>query len=402
MYEIHPANLITLKEKLAAMQKRARKLAVSPITIVEHGTKMVDVKRRMPGGAYQTFQEPRVLMTVEGDAPVLAGWSLIAKVERLGDELLVSCVPGQSCPVKYRTGDLECEHCNTRRHRKTCYVLRHAPSGSYVQVGRQCVQDFLGGKDPEQMLTEAEFIFTACEKAGDSERMGRVEPGIGVLEYLCGAAICIRRLGWLSRGVARENETSTSDHAWNLMNPPLDGGKALAAWEQWVERNDLHYQDRDREKAEAALEWAKALPIEGPDYLANLGVACRADGVVYKTMGLVASAIISHARHVEREDEINKRKKAGEGKTRGHVGEVGRREVFEGLTVLYMRYIEGRYGVTTLICFEDGPGNLVKWFASKELNELKEGDVVDLKATVKEHGDYKGVKETQVTRGVIQ
>ena len=211
-------------------------------------------------------------------------------------------------------------------------------------------------------------------------------------------AICIRRLGWLSRGKAGPDETSTSDDAWTLLTPP-SSGEGLRGHNQWVERNNLVYQDRDREQAEAALEWARALPTEGVvDYIYNLGVACRADNVVYKTMGLVASALVAHANHLNRQAEIVQRKKDDAGKARGWVGEVKDRVLFTHMEVLYMRYVEGRWGTSTLVAFEDPVGNLYKWFSSRSLDDLNVGDVVSVKGTIKKHSEYKGVKETQLSR----
>ena len=61
MYEIHPINFEVLKDKLADMQKKAKKLGVAPVKLVEHGTKVIDHKRVMPGGKVTTFQEEQIV-----------------------------------------------------------------------------------------------------------------------------------------------------------------------------------------------------------------------------------------------------------------------------------------------------------------------------------------------------
>ncbi|MHC4370952.1 MAG: hypothetical protein ACYSW8_25355 [Planctomycetota bacterium] len=405
IYMIHPLNLEVLKDKLAAMQRRARKLKSSPIEIEEVGTEMIEVTKAMPGGKILKFEEERILMRVTGETPKLAGWSLVAKIEMLEDERLLSCVPGEECPEKYRTGGFFCDHCQTDRIRKEVFVLRHE-DGRHVQVGRTCIKDFLGGKSPDQLLAEAEFIFRASEECGEcaEERMGGswVPDSVNILEYLCGTAICIRRLGWVSRKAARFDESSTSSDAWNLVKPRIFNSNDQRMWEKWVADNRLEYQDRDREQAEAALEWAQSQPTTNVgDYLYNLGVACRAGYVTHRTSGLVASAISAYLRHLEREEELNRRKFEDAKKSREWVGEIKKRQVFEKLTVTKMRYLEGEWGTTTLVCFESEPGDLIKWFASKDLDDLEQGDVVDIKATPKKHDEYQGVKQTMVNRAVI-
>ncbi|MHC4299598.1 MAG: hypothetical protein ACYS7Y_20150 [Planctomycetota bacterium] len=405
IYEIHPFNLEALRDKLATMQRRARKLKTEPITIEECGTKVVTVSKTMPGGKIVKFDEERILIRVHGETPKLAGWSLVAKIEWLGEERLVSCVPGESCPEKYRTGDFTCEHCNTSRQRKEVFVLRHE-NGEHKQVGRQCIKDFLGGLSPEQLLAEAEYIFRAESECGEcsDERMGGgwTPETINIDEYLTGVAICIRRLGWLSKSKCRLDETSTSTDAWNLIKPDIRNDRDRVEYNKWVEKCNLQYQDRDKAQAEEALEWAKSQPVEGvSDYLYNLGVACRAGYVTRRSSGLVASAIFAHTRHLEREEELNQRRQEDAKKSREWVGEIKKRQVFEKLTVTKMRYIEGDWGTSTLVMFEDEPGNIIKWFCSKELDDLERGDVVTIKATPKKHDEYNGVKQTQVNRAVI-
>ncbi len=399
-YKIHPANLEILVEKLTAMQRRARKLKTNPIEIERLGEEMITLSKIMPGGKRVTFQEPRILIRVHGETPKLAGWSLVAKVEYLEDEKLVSCVPGETCPEQYRDKDsgLYCDHCNSNRKRKSVYVLRRG--SRHTQVGRQCLQDFLGGKSPDALLAEAEYIFRASEATGEYERMGGPAESIGILEYLCGVAICIRRLGWLSRSASAGSSTSTD--AWFLVKPDCATEQERTDHERWIRDKKMQFQDRDKVQAEEALAWAQSQGVEDlTDYLYNLGVACRASYVTRKTSGLVASVIGAHLHYLDREDEIGRRKFDNAEKSREWVGEIKQRQVFEKLTVTKMKYIETEWGTTTLVCFESEPGDWIKWFASRELDDLEVGDVVDIKATPKEHSEYKGVKQTMVTRAVV-
>jgi hypothetical protein len=104
---------------------------------------------------------------------------------------------------------------------------------------------------------------------------------------------------------------------------------------------------------------------------------------------------------MEREEEIAQQKREDAVKSREWVGEVKKRQDFEKLTVKSMKSFETQYGRSTLVVFEDEPGNLIKWFATVKLDDLEPGDVVDIKATPKKHGDYNGVKETMVNRAKI-
>ena len=314
------------------------------------------------------------------------------------------CVPGESCPEEFRTRGIECDHCKSKRQRKNVFVLRH-DDGRHVQVGRTCIKDFLGGVSPEQLLSRATWNFNVVEACGDYEEGGGsyVPEAVDVVEYLNAVAICIRRLGWLSKGACQfRDENSTSSDAWDLIKPNCKTDKDRASYNSWVEDNNLVHQERDEKMAADSLDWAVRQPVEGVgDYLYNLGVACRAGYVNRKTMGIVASAVSAYMRHMDREEEIIQKLKDDAVKSREWVGEVKVRQDFTGLTVLSMRYLEGRYGTTTLVTFEDEPGNLLKWFASVELDDINKGDIVNIRATVKKHDEYKGVKQTLITRAKI-
>jgi len=405
IYKIKPANLADLCVKIGKLNKKAIKLGCVPAVIEVIGSEMVKASKVMPGGRILKYEYEVNLVTVAGDAPRLEGWSLIAKIEYLEDARLVLCVPGESCPEEFRTRGIECDHCKSKRQRKNVYVLRH-DNGQHVQVGRTCIKDFLGGVSPEQLLSRATWNFSVSEACGDYEEGGRGQhtpEAINITEYLNAVAICVRRLGWLSKSACRFSEDqSTSSDAWDLCMPNLRTDKDKRLWEDWVEKNDLHHQERDEKQAAEALAWAIESEVRGTsDYIYNLGVACRAGYVTRKTAGIVASAISAYMRHLDRLEEMNQKKCDDVKKSREWVGEVKVRQDFKGLTIQSMRYIDGRFGTVILVAFEDEPGNLIRWFASTKLDHIDKGDVVDIKATVKEHTEYKGVKQTMITRAKV-
>ena len=78
-----------------------------------------------------------------------------------------------------------------------------------------------------------------------------------------------------------------------------------------------------------------------------------------------------------------------------HVGTVGKRDTFT-LTVQWVKYFEGAFGATYIHGLKDAAGNVVIYKGSKCLGER--GATVTVKATVKEHGERDGVKQTIISR----
>lgn len=81
-----------------------------------------------------------------------------------------------------------------------------------------------------------------------------------------------------------------------------------------------------------------------------------------------------------------------------HVGTVGKRETWKGVRLSFVTTYETAYGVTTVCKFE-GAGFTLVWKASSTMIRREDmGKVYDVRGTVKEHGDYKGEKQTVLSR----
>jgi predicted ATP-dependent serine protease len=110
---------------------------------------------------------------------------------------------------------------------------------------------------------------------------------------------------------------------------------------------------------------------------------------------LAGSIIAAYGRQMEQE---LKRRYEREHSLDEHFGTPGKRQIFT-LTVTGTREIEGSYGLTTLVKFRDAEGRQAAWFCSGSAPAEMELDAtVEVKATVKAHGDYQGIKQTQLTR----
>lgn len=78
-----------------------------------------------------------------------------------------------------------------------------------------------------------------------------------------------------------------------------------------------------------------------------------------------------------------------------HVGEEKER-IETTLTVNRVFPKETNFGVTYIYHMNDPNGNYFVWFASTAALEV--GETYDVKATVKQHSEFNGVKQTVVTR----
>lgn len=83
--------------------------------------------------------------------------------------------------------------------------------------------------------------------------------------------------------------------------------------------------------------------------------------------------------------------------TSGHVGEVGKRAEYTA-TIKAIPSWDGHYGVTYCHIMTDADGNIIIWKTASGFDNAGKGDTVRFKATVKEHTERDGEKQTIVTR----
>lgn len=81
------------------------------------------------------------------------------------------------------------------------------------------------------------------------------------------------------------------------------------------------------------------------------------------------------------------------------VGDIKERREFE-IKVLFIIEREGYYGPVDIIKMRDASGNMLTWFATSS-HGLRKGDTALIKGTVKKHDEYKGVKQTVLTRCTV-
>lgn len=388
------ANLPRLKEKVAALQKRARKLGLPEIGLVIDGEMLVTHKDPL---GFET-KELHYTCHIIGESPRISGWRLLGVVQpQPTGENLLRMIPGCECPLQYRSTTMICDHCQTTRRRSLVCILEHE-DGRTQQVGRNCLKDFLGHSSPESLLRSAQVLWkidSVVSEAGEDGwgGMGGGTYGLPAETFLATVSLMIRRFGWVSRSQAKDYQQSTADLAWNVQS-----NRNNPSMTSFIKECSLYAKADDVELARKTLEWAKDLDLEvKSDYLYNLGVVARTavvTGIVdYKNCGVLASAITAYQRD-------NERKTAGTGT---HVGTVNKREVFRQVTVNSVRAYEGSYGMKYLVNMTDANGNHLIWFASVEPDSagLALDKTVDIKATVKRHSVYMNTPQTELQRVVV-
>ena len=81
------------------------------------------------------------------------------------------------------------------------------------------------------------------------------------------------------------------------------------------------------------------------------------------------------------------------------IGEVGKRITFT-VSLVRVHSFQNYYGISNVYNFKDEAGNEITWFSKVDLQK-DIGDVFKLTATVKDHSEYNGRKQTIITRAKL-
>ncbi len=363
---IAPHKLPVLTARIDQLNRRAERLGV-PLISYESTRRLTPLS----GGNVKVELD----VQITGRAPLVAGWTLICSIEVTPAGNMVHAFNGADV-VEYRTAELRCDHCDMQRKRHEAYVFEK--EGTRKMVGSTCVEQFLestGVLDNLHLWREVEGL---GEIDGlDDGSGGTAQGSLGVHTLLAYAAFAIRHLGFVPSAEDKSTRNYCMDYKF-----PKEKVEAV-----------------DRKMAEAAALWILD-QAPSSDFMHNLQVAVSL-GVVDKTAGLLVAGMNVYIRHLD--ETANAAVFIDE-----HLGAPKERLPLT-VRVVRARYFETEYGGSTYLTMVDAEGHQIVWKASGIpykhdekanacMRHLARGDRITGKATVKEHSDYKGVKQTIVTR----
>lgn len=429
VYDIIGERWDEFTRKFAALAKRAAKLGVPAITYDVVGYREEPVmgkihvwrpvddnpnvtylaEERGPTGRYHTW----VQVKLNGTELKLADWDFLGTLEWVAEakqNILHAKPSGEEVDISaYRNAPPKCDHCKTRRMRKETFLVRSTKTGELVQVGRQCIRDYLG-HDAEKIARALTYLRSFEAKLGDEdEGWGgggmRVPYSMNTRWFLAVVAAVVRQkatAGFVSKGRAYErNETATATEAMSWVGPDKHKLK-------WLKANGFDHQPTpaDYELADEMIACVRAVSeadAEGNGYLTNMRVVFVGDSFTLRNQGLVASAysmLKRHKEYVAKQKAKREAEKAQAANPSQHVGTVGQRGEF-AVTIDRTHWFEGNYGPTCIVAMRDADNNVLKTFATGKFGDWADenvGERCTIKATVRNHDEYKGVAETVVNR----
>ena len=347
--------------------------------VVEHVVKFIDIE-------------------VEGKA-IVNGWRFVASLEYTDKGNIVNGVGDVEVPDRYYTCQPWCEHCKTRRDRKSSYIVYNEESGEFKQVGKSCLKDFTGGLSAENVAL-FESYFKEIEEASESRPWGHFPVFYDVKEFMVCVAESIRLYGYVKRDGTGISTVSRADDVYSVENNlPLGSARKeiLEQYDEMVARGLDTKREDSRELAGKVVDWIVNNGRED-NYFHNLKVACSLEYCEGHVLGLLTSAFPAYDRELEWEAERREREiKEAEARAKSSwMGNVGDKVSFEIADFRVISSWSTQWGYTFVYKFVDSEGHEATWKTGADLDS----DCIGKKITgkVKELKEFRGIKQTELTR----
>jgi len=395
-YTIHEANMPRLEKKLAAIQKKCARYGC-PFEYQEVG----EIFKGYTDLTFTELTENPALMVkgspilrfaiieVSGTARV-GDWQFIGTIEHSEPMNIIGLyAQNVEIPKEYFTARPGCDHCKTKRARRDTYIVRNVESGEFKQVGRACMKEYTKGLSAEAAASWISLFESLIEGAApDTTSYTRY---FGTVEILATAISVVDTFGYVK--TRNEYDEYNPDSTKNNVCGYLEHDKYFL---KRAEEKGMADPETNTERAKELIAWALTNE-EDYGYMTNLMAILRCEYCEYKHIGLIASAVASYRRATEkREREEKARQERAES---SHVGTIGQRISFEVKSFICLTSFETMYGYMYLYKITDTQDNIYIWKTSKGQGEV-EG--VNLTGTVKDHGEYNGEKQTELTRCKIK
>jgi len=419
-------NNVPLIKRFKKLQRKAERLGLEAPVLTQ--VAKYSAYRRSDNGVsgWHRFN----LWTVDAKPVHFDGWSFVATIQHVATEdgyrNVVRTSPfhkGEAVSPETRSSRPLCQHCNTARKRNDTFVIQ-SDDGKRMQVGRTCLKDYLGSATGAEVLNAAAYERELRDLMDEDWCGAGGSTGYDVVGVLAMTIAAVDRFGFTSRGKAREwGLSATAD----LIHFTLEADRERhdldlrRQWEQDGDRFVAPWGEAERESAATIIKWANYISDDTvSDYMWNLKVVCSLGGVTGRELGLLCSAVPAYkrAKQVRWDSLIHKTLDAASTHFGAAGDKIGRKlsaadkrkgaTAHDALTVKVRKtkLFDGHYGTTELVSMTDAAGNVFKWFASGEARSddgerITEGETYTLVATIKGHGEYAGVKETNLNRCVL-
>jgi len=350
----------------------------------------------------------RCVEVVVDGSYVINGWEFVGVLEYTGSSVVVRLADTKfsgKLPERFRDpNDMVCEHCHTIRNRKDLYVIHNVETDEYRKVGRQCLLEYTRGMDADVCASVMEALGKLVEVSdpcvGWDEFMGngydRSGYGMPRREFTEIAYAMVKRFGYVRKDTVND-----------ILSYVYKNGMTKAEWDKRFGSLEMPSEAEMAEIDAYVAEEAKkdeALRANGfgsglTEYMRNVVALWSAEYLETRDFAIVASFCNVFL------GKVAKAKAHAEKASSEWVGKVGDKVEFpvRSARVLYTKDSYSYYGPCSYVWeLIDPNGNVAIWSTTRSDLDSEGLGKYKLIGTVKGQSEYKGVKQTVLTRCKVE
>jgi hypothetical protein len=378
-----------MQELITKANKALGKLDLGSITVISvEPRKVADGLDALGYLRYRTVYDAE--LAIPAALVQIADQKVVARLEDVdGMNMITRLTDDEGINLDcFREIPITCAHCGLKRTRKASWVVQ-MPAGSLIQVGDTCATLYFG-IDVTALLATADKVYRLLDCDEEFEGGSRRNNNFSFSMFTSVVIWQTMTSGFVTRKQAGDYGVSTADLAEGMAtNPGMLSGKALedhqkrcAAFRAW--RED-HFKGLDL--LSLAMDWwmerDNLYEFEHNCRLGILSQDPRFLGLAAFGLKIWATEVFGHKASTES----------------SWVGEVKQRITVDA-KVITLGSFEGYYGTITVVTFEDAAGNILVWKATCD-PKVTLGQECKVTGTIIKHGEYKGVKQTELKRCTI-
>lgn len=401
-YNIPVENIALLDKKMARIQRKAERNG-TPFKYEKCETIHVEDEERP--GVYHD------VIVVDVDCIVKRnGWEVVAVLDHEynrflnceGENLVHKINDGPEIPKRFYGAKCNCEHCNINRYRKETVVLYNEEKDIYRQVGKSCLMEYTNGINADMVADAMTFI---NEVENFTEYGTYSTLSVRVDEFLLNVYVCAQIWGYQTKKAIENRYNEMGEKRFAAMDYPhksstagmaisvTSGDAPVVNRSEFWEYHKEHYAEAGKFVADAR-KWISEQDTSDNDFMNNMRVLSQANYVRVSDIGTLAYLIKAYDNVVKTLEKKEKEKEKVPQYIYG--GEVNERIEIQGVLVPKASF-ETMYGTMNIYNIEVG-NVLYVWKTTTFVSDCFVNQVVNIRGTVKEHKEYKGIRQTVLTR----
>lgn len=387
MYAIYEDFYPDVEKKLKRVAKKCMKHGNDFTFEVKGEEVREEYNKELERKEYHKF----ILVEVEGTAKI-DNWECVAVLENHNAGNIIRRINTEiDIPERFKHTDNVCEHCNTKRQRNNLYVIHNVETDKWKQVGGSCLKLYTGGLNMEYIAAYMDGITELEEMDGI---VGKGKAYYHVEEVLSYAVELINKTGYFNAQSVLPTKYLVSilmhnyfDIAVRTINKEFEDARIDVR----ISYSDFN-KNNTSEAVEKIINYYKNLD-DNSEFVHNVKVMLNEGYVLPKNFGFLCYLPEGYARYMKK--EIEKAKKV-ETKYFGEVGKRYKDKVISDVTLITSWETQWGYTGIYKITLEDG--SVLTWKTNNSLYLDRNEEYDKISFTVKEHKEYKGEKQTEVTR----